>query len=202
MSEKSITIGSPASRVLRSGLSRSKIGAEGEAWTALDIHRRFADDHPEVVVAHSLSIPGSTADIDHLVVIGDHMTVIDSKVWSSKRRWGLVDGDNGPPLAVSVDKDNGDTSSLGYFPVTVEWQADQIRAMFPEHTVDGVLCVHGLDDSLKFPMVENYIDPRSPGYVPVLSLHYLVVRLRYIWNRQKPQAVDAEVVDRLRLLTE
>lgn len=72
------TIGAPATRVLDSGLPNARIGAVGEALTALAL-QVFAERHPEVVVAHSLSISGSSADIDHVVVIGGHITVIDSK---------------------------------------------------------------------------------------------------------------------------
>lgn len=47
------TIGAPATRVLDSGLPNARIGAVGEALTALALHK-FAERHPEVVVAHSL----------------------------------------------------------------------------------------------------------------------------------------------------
>lgn len=195
------TIGAPATRVLDSGLPNARIGAVGEALTALALHK-FAERHPEVVVAHSLSISGSSADIDHVVVIGGHITVIDSKWWSSRREWALLDGPDGSCVAVSTvtDENTGKITSLEHFPISVKWQASRIREVFADHDATGLICVHGLDNDLHFPAVVNHVHPRSPAYVPVLSAHYLVKRLEYTWLRQRSQTVAAEVIDRLRVL--
>lgn len=190
-------IGSPASRVLRSGLSNAKVGADGEGWTALAL-QDFAERHPEAVVAHSLSIPGSNADIDHIVVIGDHITVIDSKLWSSNRKYHVLEHDSSV-VASFVPDDEGRVQSFKHFPISTNWQTDQVRAMFGKHTVTGVLCVHGHDGRL--PAVTNDVHPRSLAYIPVLSRHHLVKRLEYTCRRQQVQTVSDEIIDRLIALT-
>lgn len=190
-------IGSPASRVLSSGLPNAKVGAEGEGWTALAL-QVFAERHPEVVVAHSLSVPGSSADIDHAVVIGDHITVIDSKLWSSNRKYHVLEHDSSV-VASFVPDDEGRVQSFKHFPISTNWQTDQVRAMFADHVVIGVLCVHGHDGHL--PAVANDVHPRSPSYVPVLSAHHLVKRLEYTCRRQQVQTASDETIDRLIALT-
>lgn len=39
---------------------------------------------------HDLTIPGSRANIDHLVISGDKILIVDSKVWKPGRYWTLA----------------------------------------------------------------------------------------------------------------
>ncbi|MFE6966806.1 nuclease-related domain-containing protein [Agromyces sp. NPDC057679] len=61
-------------------------GAEGERRTAkiLDILARSG-----VTVLHDLNMPGTkyAANVDHVVVSGDTVTIIDSKVWQGNFYW-------------------------------------------------------------------------------------------------------------------
>src|SRR5699024_3429587 len=102
-------------------------------------------------------------------------------------------------VASFVPDGKGRVQSFKHFPISTNWQTDQVRAMFAEHIVTGVLCVHGHDGH--FPAVLNDVHPRSTAYIPVLSRHCLIKRLEYICRRQQAQTVSAEVVDKLRALT-
>ena len=66
----------------------ARIGRDGEIRTA-----RLLDDHrpSNTAVLHDLAIPaaGYTANIDHAVVSGDRVLLIDTKAWRSGRYWTL-----------------------------------------------------------------------------------------------------------------
>lgn len=53
-------------------------GAEGERTTARILSENVGD---HVVFLHDLRMPRSSANIDHIAVVGRHVFVIDSKAW-------------------------------------------------------------------------------------------------------------------------
>ena len=53
-------------------------GAEGERTTARILEENAGE---EVTFLHDLGVPRSSANIDHIAVIGSHVFVIDSKAW-------------------------------------------------------------------------------------------------------------------------
>lgn len=69
---------------------RQAVGRAGELGTA-DVLAKFAARHPEVVVLHSLRLPDPKAhvDIDHVVVSGHKVFIIDSKVWKPGFYWSF-----------------------------------------------------------------------------------------------------------------
>ncbi|MGN7187011.1 nuclease-related domain-containing protein [Microbacterium enclense] len=63
------------------GSARSnRVGATGEAKTAQILNELAAHENGPTVL-HDLRIPGANANIDHLVVSGRDIWIIDSKVW-------------------------------------------------------------------------------------------------------------------------
>lgn len=57
----------------------ARAGRRGEILTALTLDKLASERG--FTVLHDLRIPGSTANIDHVVVSGDKVWVIDSKLW-------------------------------------------------------------------------------------------------------------------------
>ncbi|WP_159599165.1 nuclease-related domain-containing protein [Agromyces humi] len=66
----------------------AKRGADGERRTAkiLDVLTRSG-----VAVFHDLNMPGTkyAANVDHVIVSGNHVTIVDSKVWQGAFYWTL-----------------------------------------------------------------------------------------------------------------
>ena len=60
-----------------------RIGATGEQRVAAHL-ARLAGKFP-IAVLHDLDIPGSPANIDHVVVYEDRVLILDSKVWKPAR---------------------------------------------------------------------------------------------------------------------
>lgn len=76
-----------ASWLKASDRGAAKVGASGEQRTA-DLLDRYAAES-DVTVLHDLRVPSSKykANIDHVVVSGNRVFVIDSKVWKPGRYW-------------------------------------------------------------------------------------------------------------------
>lgn len=68
----------------------ARIGQAGEARTAALLNK-FAAPEDGVTVLHDLRIPipNFTANIDHVVVSGSTVYIIDAKVWKPARYWTL-----------------------------------------------------------------------------------------------------------------
>lgn len=60
-----------------------RIGAAGEQRVGVRLNQ-VAQRYP-VAVLHDLDIPGSPANIDHLIVHGERVLILDSKVWKPAR---------------------------------------------------------------------------------------------------------------------
>jgi hypothetical protein len=102
-------------------------GARGERHTAR-LLRRFTRDG--YVVFHDLAVPGSPANVDHLVIGPSGVFVIDSKQWTGSVYQG-PDGlawHNHYPLDRTLD--------------TVRWEAETVGRLLGTRT-SGLLCVHG-----------------------------------------------------------
>lgn len=67
-----------------------KAGRDGELRTAAILNRMALEpDGPTVLHDLRIPIPGFTANIDHVVVAGDRITLIDSKAWAPGFYWTL-----------------------------------------------------------------------------------------------------------------
>jgi hypothetical protein len=102
-------------------------GAHGERRTAHLLDRLTCDGY---VVFHDLAVPGSPANVDHLVIGPTGVFVIDSKQWSGSVRQGS-DGlawHNHYRLDRTLE--------------TVRWEAEAISRVLGTRTA-AVVCVHG-----------------------------------------------------------
>jgi hypothetical protein len=102
-------------------------GAQGERRTARLLDPLVRDGY---VVFHDLAVPGSPANVDHLVIGPSGVFVIDSKQWSGSVHQG-ADGlawHNHYPLDRTLE--------------TVRWEAQIIRRLLGARTA-AVVCVHG-----------------------------------------------------------
>lgn len=62
--------------------SVAKIGAAGERQVAKALEPYFSSP-TSAALFHDLSVPGRSANIDHLIVSGKDVLLVDSKVWAS-----------------------------------------------------------------------------------------------------------------------
>lgn len=62
------------------GVEAREAGIKGEVRVAQELER-LASIYPNTYVFHSVKLPGKIGDIDHLVVQGDTMLLVDSKNW-------------------------------------------------------------------------------------------------------------------------
>jgi hypothetical protein len=102
-------------------------GARGERHTARLLRRLTRDGY---VVFHDLVVPGSDANVDHLVIGPSGVFVIDSKQWTGHVHQG-ADGlawHNHYPLDRTLQ--------------TVRWEAEAISRVLGTHTA-ALLCIHG-----------------------------------------------------------
>jgi hypothetical protein len=102
-------------------------GAHGEQRTARLLDRLTRDGY---VVFHDLALPGSPANVDHLVIGPSGVLVIDSKQWSGSVQQG-ADGlvwHNHYQLDRTLE--------------TVRWEAETVGRLLGTRT-SALLCVHG-----------------------------------------------------------
>lgn len=103
-------------------------GAEGEEKT----ERWLSKLPPEYSVLHDLAIPGSKANVDHLVIGPTGVFVVDSKNYSGKitenAKGELWSGRH--PLARKIE--------------TINWEATQVSVII-DSPVDALLCVLGAE---------------------------------------------------------
>lgn len=64
-------------------------GIEGEKKTAA-VLRDWITQHPTAMLVHSAAWPGSTGDTDHILILGHHVWLIDSKRWKAGRKYSVT----------------------------------------------------------------------------------------------------------------
>jgi hypothetical protein len=102
-------------------------GAQGERRTARLLDRLVCDGY---VVFHDLAVPGSPANVDHLVIGPSGVFMIDSKQWSG-----------------SVHQDADGLAWHNHYRLdrtleTIRWEARAISRLLGTRTA-AVVCVHG-----------------------------------------------------------
>jgi hypothetical protein len=119
-------------------------GAHGERRTARRLDQLTRDGY---VVFHDLAVPGSSANIDHLVIGPTGVFVIDSKQWTGSIHQG-ADGlvwHNHYPLDRTLE--------------TVRWQAAAVGRLLGTR-IAALLCVHGAH------VQHGGLDAQGVGIVP------------------------------------
>jgi hypothetical protein len=134
-------------------------GADGERRTARLLDRLTRDGY---VVFHDLALPGSPANVDHLVIGPSGVFVIDSKQWTGSVRQG-VDGlvwHNHYRLDRTLE--------------TVRWEAQLVGRLLGARTA-ALVCVHGAQvhggglDAQGVAIVPAHLLRSALGYDRVLS---------------------------------
>lgn len=170
-------------------------GHEGEMSTARTLAETFRDD-PQVHILHDLHIPvdrrgrpeRGTGQIDHIVVAGRRVVVIDSKRWAPGRIWTW----------------GGKTRrGLRRFPVadkrTVGLAVDRLRAYLEVVLVEGLIIVHPAG---KGPLKLGLYKPADR--VRACTADQAPAVLRHMVGEDTPSAPDPRIVaalDRLLIST-
>jgi hypothetical protein len=153
-------------------------GAEGERRTARLLERLTGDGF---VVFHDLAVPGSPANVDHLVIGPTGVFVIDSKQWTGSVRQSS-DGlawHNHYRLDRTLE--------------TVRWEAEVISRMLGTRAV-ALLCVHGAHvhggglDAQGVAIVPAYLLRSALGDDRVLSDPDVELLATNAWTSLRPAA--------------
>jgi hypothetical protein len=153
-------------------------GAHGERRTARLLDRLTRDGY---VVFHDLAVPGSPANLDHLVIGPSGVFVIDSKQWTGSVRQG-ADGlawHNHYPLDRALE--------------TVGWEAETIGRLLGTRTA-ALLCVHGAHvhggglHAQGVAVVPAHLLRSALGYDRVLSDADVALLAATAWTSLRPAA--------------
>lgn len=131
--------GTPATGVAEHFGDAGAVGAEGEFRTAKAIEQLLA--FPGVKIYHSLRFaPDSETDVDHAVVYGKKIALIDSKMWKP----GHVSVGDYPNSPVVTLTSNGVEESR-----TVQMNAavDSYATMFPAAAIRPWVALHSMRDA-------------------------------------------------------
>jgi hypothetical protein len=153
-------------------------GAQGERRTARLLDRLTRDGF---VVFHDLAVPGSPANVDHLVIGPTGVFVIDSKQWTGSVQQG---GDglvwhNHYPLDRTLE--------------TVRWEAQVVGRLLGTR-IHPLLCVHGAHvqggglEAQGVAIVPGYLLRGALGYDRVLSDTDVQLLATTAWTRLHPAA--------------
>lgn len=133
---------------------RAEIGAEGERRTARLITHSVLPVIPSARLINGLRWPGSEhADLDHAVLAGNRIALIDSKMWADGAYWW----DNKRLFR------NG--RELKAFRLGAGVEA--IRALYPGYIVEGWVVLHSPTGRLSLPSVERAGMFPLPGQAPI-----------------------------------
>lgn len=130
--------------IAKFGVDNVEAGIEGEKRTA-SILEQVATTIPSARVFHGLGFPGSqTADVDHGILVGNRLVLIDSKMWKENHyAWDQTGN-------ITEIMPNGfRRQRITHFPAAVE----KYNNMLPKVEVRGWILVHprnGRDNKLSF----------------------------------------------------
>jgi hypothetical protein len=153
-------------------------GAHGERRTARLLDRLVCDGY---VVFHDLAVPGSPANVDHLVIGPSGVFMIDSKQWSG-----------------SVHQDADGLAWHNHYRLdrtleTIRWEARAISRLLGTRTA-AVVCVHGAHvhgDGLEaqgVAVVPAHLLHGALGFDRVLSDADVALLATTAWTSLRPAA--------------
>jgi Nuclease-related domain len=153
-------------------------GAHGERHTARLLDRLTRDGY---VVFHDLAVPGSPANVDHLVVGPSGVFVIDSKQWTGSVHQGAegLAWHNHYRLDRTLE--------------TVRWEAQAIGRLLGSRTT-ALLCVHGAHvqggglHAQGVVIVSAHLLRSALGYDRVLSDADVTLLATTAWSKLHPAA--------------
>lgn len=133
---------------------RAEIGAEGERRTARLVTKSVLPGIPSARLINGLRWPGSEhADLDHAVIAGNRIALIDSKMWADGAYWW----DN-----KQLYRDGRELEAL-----RLGAGVEAIRAVYQGYVVEGWVVLHSPTGNLTRPSVERAGMFPPPGRAPV-----------------------------------
>jgi Nuclease-related domain len=153
-------------------------GAQGERHTAHLLRRLARDGY---MVFHDLAVPGSDANVDHLVIGPTGVFVIDTKQWTGSVHQG-TDGlvwHNHYRLDRTLE--------------AVRWEAQQVSRLLGAPTA-ALVCVHGAHvhggglHAQGVAIVPAHLLRSALGYEPVLSDAEVALLATTAWTSLRPAA--------------
>jgi hypothetical protein len=151
-------------------------GAQGERRTARVLDRLTCDGY---VVFHDLAVPGSPANVDHLVIGPTGVFVLDSKQWTGSVHQG-ADG-----LAWHNHYRLDRTLEI------IRWEAETIGRLIDTRAV-ALLCIHGAHvhggglEAQGVAIVPAHLLRGALGYDQVLSDADVKLLAATAWSRLRP----------------
>lgn len=120
----------------------AKLGVEGEKRTARLIEESVLPGLPGARLINGLRWPGTEhADIDHAVIVGNRIALIDSKMWADGNYWW----DN---KQLFRDGTNLDAFKLGA-------AVSALRSAYPTCVIEGWVVIHSPSGELSRPRIER-----------------------------------------------
>lgn len=133
---------------------KAEIGAEGERRTARLITASILHAIPSARLINGLRWPGSEhADLDHAVIAGNRIALIDSKMWADGVYWW----DN-----KQLFRNGRELKAFG-----LGAGVDAVRAAYPGYVVEGWVVLHSGTGRLSMPSVERAGMFPLPGRAPI-----------------------------------
>lgn len=131
-----VILGVPGAALTTSDLDADlqRIGIEGEKKGAAALEGVLGNS--KAVLAHSLKVPGSRGDIDHLILAGDRAIIVDSKLWSGHRF--QIEDSTASSIELTRDGEPFAGGSIGMPRQITQW-AKYLR--LPREKIHGVLLV-------------------------------------------------------------
>lgn len=161
-------------------------GIEGEQRTARLIERSILPGLPAARLINGLRWPGTrAADIDHVVIAGNRIAVIDSKLWAD----GEYSWDNSRLIRDGVDME----------PFKLAAAVNALRTMFPGFEIHGWVVLHSRNGDPDKPIIAPNNDPWRGGTgVALISAAMLPTSVRtFLAGGQQPHMVDVRALHHL-----
>lgn len=159
---------------------KAPMGAEGERRTSHLITESVLGGLPAARLINGLRWPGTEhADIDHAVITGNRIALIDSKMWADGDYWW----DN---KRLFKNGKELDAFKLGA-------AVEAMRAAYPGYIVDGWVVLHSPTGQLNRPSIERAGMFPLPGRAPVRLV--TPAELAAEVHAYLSQAVDPHTVD-------
>lgn len=165
------------------GLDRTMDGIEGERLTAAEIGY-FLGSIPGVRLINGLAFPGSeTADVDHAVLCGRRVALIDSKAWKPAT-YAMVAGQD----AIRVGGDDGWSYFEAHMPTAVERYQAILGGRRSEAEVRGYIVVHPKSITKDLQLLNDGED----GPVRLVTASELIEELGEWFSEDCDQAVTVD----------
>lgn len=136
--EKQRVFGTPGASLFKANLDPSAVqaGIKGEQVVGAELER-LAAFYPNTYVFHSVKLHGKVGDIDHLVVQGNRMLMVDTKNWKQDADYDIFYKGEEADFLVRNDEE----FAGGEVHLTRQLAEWQVRFMNTQMDIDAVLVI-------------------------------------------------------------